>query len=387
MDTLSVLTFVNDSSSIGFIDARIYDRIKLNAKFFANDLKESPSIYSIGVNYIQPPELAINYQVVNLDKDSVYQGEDISISYNITNIGFYQSDSFTVKLDLIKSDLLRTNLLDTLIINLNPSEMLSLSHTYKSNLNDGYGNMLFNINLDTYNSVKEIYKDNNNFSISFYVNKDTTVTSVTDATVNATFDGVEILDGDYTSSNPNILINFNYPLWFPIEDTSAIKMYLDNNELSYSDFDVNYDTINRVAKFSIKPPLSDGDHNLKVFGKDVNGVFSDYPGYEKYFIVSSEFALLNLYNFPNPFSDKTFFTFILPIIPEELKIDIYTIAGRKIKEIKKTPSELIVGFNKIEWNGTDEDGDEIANGTYLYKVIIRSSEESFQLTQKLSKVK
>ena len=75
------------------------------------------------------------------------------------------------------------------------------------------------------------------------------------------------------------------------------------------------------------------------------------------------------------------------MIPEELKINIYTIAGRKIKEIKKTPSELIIGFNKIEWNSTDEDGDEIANGTYLYKVIIKSSENSYQVTQKLSRVK
>lgn len=387
IDTLSVLTFVNDSSSIGFIDAKIYDRIKLNAKFFANDLKESPSIYSMGVNYIQPPELAINYQVVNLDKDSVYQGEEVSISFNVTNIGFYRSDSFNVKLDLIKSDLMKINLLDTLISNLNPSDMILLSHNYKSNLNDGYGDMQFNINLDTDNSVKEIYEDNNNFSISFYVNKDTTITSVTEATVTATFDGVEILDGDYTSSNPNIEINFNYPLWFPIEDTSAIKIYLDNEELNYSDFVINYDTINRIAKYNIKPPLFDGDHNLKVFGKNVNGAISQYPGFEKYFTVSSEFALLNLYNYPNPFSDKTFFTFILPIMPEELKIDIYTIAGRKIKEIKKTPGELIIGFNKIEWNGTDEDGDAIANGTYLYKVIIRTSEEFYQLTQKFSKVK
>ena len=39
IDTLSVLTFINDSSSIGFIDANMYDRIKLNAKLFANDLK------------------------------------------------------------------------------------------------------------------------------------------------------------------------------------------------------------------------------------------------------------------------------------------------------------------------------------------------------------
>ena len=387
VDTLSVLSFINDSSFIGFIDPSIYSRIKLNAKFTANDLKESPSIYSLGVNYIKPPELAINYQVVSLDKDSVYQGEDISITFSITNVGFFKTDSFKVNLDLVKPDKQIINLMDTLINNLNPSETGLLTYNYKSNLNDGYGDMAFAIKVDSENSVEEIYEDNNNFNSPFYVKKDTTVTSVSEASVSATFDGLEIIDGDYTSAKPDILINFNYPLWFPIDDTSAIKIYLDNNELSYSDFNVNYDTINRIAKYNIKPPLSDGDHNLKVFGKDVNGVISSYPGYEKYFIVSSEFALLNLYNFPNPFSDKTFFTFILPIIPEEFKIDIYTIAGRKIKEIKKTPGELIVGFNKIEWNGTDEDGDEIANGTYLYKVIIRSSEESFQLTQKLSKVK
>ena len=51
------------------------------------------------------------------------------------------------------------------------------------------------------------------------------------------------------------------------------------------------------------------------------------------------------------------------------------------------PGELIIGFNRIEWNGTDEDGDKIANGSYIYKVIIRSSDKSNQLTQKLSKVK
>ena len=387
VDTLSVLSFINDSSSIGFIDPSVYSRIKLNARFTANDLKESPSIYSIGINYIQPPELAINYQVVSLDKDTVYQGEDISITFSITNVGFFKTDSFKVNLDLVKSDKQPINLLDTLINNLNPSQSILIAYNYKSNLNDGYGDMTFTIKVDTDNSVEEIYEDNNNFNSPFYVKKDTTVTSVTEASVNATFDGLEILDGDYTSSNPNILINFNYPLWFPIDDTSAIKIYLDNNELSYSDFDVNYDTINRVAKYNIKPPLSDGDHNLKVFGKDINGVMSPYPGFEKFFVVSSEFALFNLYNYPNPFSEKTFFTFILPVIPEELKINIYTIAGRKIKEIKKTPSDLVIGFNKIEWNGTDEDGDAIANGTYLYKVIIKSPENSYQLTQKLSKVK
>ncbi|MCJ7650361.1 MAG: T9SS type A sorting domain-containing protein, partial [Candidatus Lokiarchaeota archaeon] len=233
----------------------------------------------------------------------------------------------------------------------------------------------------------EIYEDNNLFIKSFYVIRDTITTSVSETSVTATFDGQEILDGDYVSSNPEILIDFSYPLWFPIDDTSAIKIYLDNIELSYSDFDVNYDTINRIIQYSFKPTILEGLHNLKVFGKDINGVIGSTPGFEKYFTVSNEFALLNLYNYPNPFSEKTSFTFILPVLPEELKINIYSIAGRKIKEIKKIMNELIVGFNKIDWDGKDEDGDVVANGSYLYKVIIRNAENSFSTTQKLSKVK
>ena len=266
---------------------------------------------------------------------------------------------------------------------MSPKQKISLSKAYTSNISDGFGDMTFRISIDDNNRVVEIYKDNNVFERPFFVIKDTTITSVDGTSVSTTFDGIDIIDGDYVSSNPNISINFNYPLWFPIDDTSAIKIFLDNNELSYSEFDVNYDTINRIAKYNIKPPLSDGDHSLRVFGEDINGVIDNSsPGFEKYFIVSSEFELLNLYNYPNPFSEITYFTFILPVIPEELKIDIYTIAGRKIKEIKKMPGELIIGFNRIEWNGTDEDGDKIANGSYIYKVIIRSSDKSNQLNSK-----
>lgn len=380
-DTLSALTFIDDSASIEFINPKIYDRIKLSAKLIANDLKVTPSIYSIGVNYIQPPELAINYQVVNIEKDTIYQGNENNISFGITNAGFYQSDSFKVKLDLVKSDLSKVNLLDTLIRNLNPSEMAFFSYTYISNKTDGYGDMSFSINLDTDNYVKEIYKDNNTFNLPFYVIKDTVIDSVTESSVTATFNGIEILDGDYTSSSPSIKINFNYPLGYPIDDTSSIKILLDNNELGYYVFDVDYDPINRIAKFRFNPALADGDHSIEVFDKDGNRVFN------KFFIVSSEFSLLNLYNYPNPFSETTLFTFILPVVPDELKINIYTIAGRKIKEIKKTSTDLINGFNKIEWDGTDDDGDKIANGSYLYKVIIRNPEKSYHSIQKLAKIK
>ncbi|MBK7629819.1 MAG: T9SS type A sorting domain-containing protein [Ignavibacteriales bacterium] len=387
IDTLDVLTFSNDSSSIQFIDPNIYPKIKLQAELFANQFKESPSISSIGVNYNLPAELAINYQVVSLDKDSVYQGGDITINFDIYNVGYSPADSFNISLELVKSDKNVILLLDTLVNNLNPTQKLSLSRIYTSNITDGYGDMKFRIKIDYLDRVVEIYKDNNLFDKSFFVIKDTTITSVDETSVSATFDGIDIVDGDYISSSPEILIKLNYPLWFPIDDTTAIQIYLDNNLISYSDFNIEYDTVNRIALHKFSTSLVDGEHSLRVFGKDVNGLISSNPGFEKVFVVSGEFKILNPYNYPNPFSDDTYFTFTLTTLPEELKISIYTIAGRKIKEIKKTFADLNVGFNKISWNGRDQDGDIIANGTYLYKIIIKNSDGTSQVTQKLSKVK
>ena len=96
---------------------------------------------------------------------------------------------------------------------------------------------------------------------------------------------------------------------------------------------------------------------------------------------------MEVYNYPNPFANETYFTFRLSQIPEEVKIRIYTIAGRLIKEIAKQSSELNYDLNKIYWNGRDEDGDVIANGTYLYKMIMKNADKVESVTQKLSKVK
>ncbi len=98
--------------------------------------------------------------------------------------------------------------------------------------------------------------------------------------------------------------------------------------------------------------------------------------------------LLQVYNYPNPFSDNTNFTFELRgiIPPEEFKIKIFTVAGRLIKEL--TPSSpLQIGFNKIYWDGKDQDGDEIANGLYFYKIISKHGDDVKTVTQKLAKVK
>ncbi|MFQ6116367.1 MAG: C25 family cysteine peptidase, partial [bacterium] len=65
-------------------------------------------------------------------------------------------------------------------------------------------------------------------------------------------------------------------------------------------------------------------------------------------------------NYPNPFTDKTTFTFFSNR-DAEVQIKIYTISGQLIRRV---PREYIFarrGFNMIEWDGRDADGDVLAN--------------------------
>jgi flagellar hook assembly protein FlgD len=108
---------------------------------------------------------------------------------------------------------------------------------------------------------------------------------------------------------------------------------------------------------------------------------------DKYFKVTNDLELQNVYNYPNPFSKETYFTFILTQIPDEVQIKIYTVAGRLIKEFKLSSSELTTNFNKIFWDGRDEDGDLIGNGVYLYKVIAKKGDRVTSTIQKLAVVR
>jgi len=101
----------------------------------------------------------------------------------------------------------------------------------------------------------------------------------------------------------------------------------------------------------------------------------------------NEANIIDVYNYPNPFKSNTHFTFRLTQKPDELKIKIYTVAGRLIRELLIPAVNLGSDFNKIEWDGRDQDGDLIANGVYIYKVIMKKNDETKEVTQKLSVVR
>ena len=58
-----------------------------------------------------------------------------------------------------------------------------------------------------------------------------------------------------------------------------------------------------------------------------------------------------------------------------------------IRELLIPAVNLGSDFNKVEWDGRDQDGDLIANGVYIYKVIMKKNDETKEVTQKLSVVR
>ena len=93
----------------------------------------------------------------------------------------------------------------------------------------------------------------------------------------------------------------------------------------------------------------------------------------------TESRVSNFLNYPNPFSTSTHFVYTLtggePL--DRFKIQIMTVSGRVVRELTQDEvGPLQVGTHQTEyaWDGTDEYGDRLANGIYLYRVVAQDAE-------------
>jgi hypothetical protein len=387
MDTLYNFASNHDSISISSINAEIYPSIKILAKLYSNQLKQSPSIFSLAANYESLPELALNYQTVRVSKDTIYQGERISIDADIYNIGKSSADSVKVVLELIDANNEHYILLDTIFTSILPYQKVNIKHKGLNTINDLYGNFYFKLKVDPNNTIREFFENNNTFISPFFVKRDT-LTSISKTSVWLRFNNREIFDWDYVEPNSEIDVEINYPVWFSIEDTSAVQIFINGIRIYSRELNFDYDTIERKMNLRYSANFNPGDHNIRVFAKDIYGRLISRPLVEKFFKVTEDAQVLRVYNYPNPVSSEgTYFTFELTQIPDEVIIRVYTISGRLLKLLKILGSELKMNFNKVFWDCKDEDGDDLANGVYIYKLSMRKGNKIQSSTQKLAILK
>lgn len=369
---------------ISSIDPVKYPYLKVILKLSSENIKDVVRIDSLIVDYLKPPEIVISNQTASVSQDTLRQGETVSLNYTIYNAGETTAQNVKVALQLFKSDGFKIMESVTAVDSIKTDNGKSYSYNYDTgSLNGSY---YFIINADPDRSLNEIYTDNNYLSVPFYVKGDESI-----PVVRVKFDEADIYDGDYISSRPDIKINISNSSIIPLTDTSSVEIYINNRRIYFKNNTglINYGFSNTNPKMIIdyKPVLEDGEYLFKVIaGNPVNSSI-ERTTVQKKFIVADKSQLLYVYNYPNPFSDMTYFTFKLTRIPDQIRIRIYTLTGRLIKEISAEGSQLKYDLNLIEWDGRDQDGSLIGNGVYIYKIILKSGSEQITTTQKLSVIR
>lgn len=86
---------------------------------------------------------------------------------------------------------------------------------------------------------------------------------------------------------------------------------------------------------------------------------------------ASDLRLHQVFNFPNPVSHSTVFTFQRTSTePIDVQVKLYTMSGRLVLEMRVPV--VSDRFVRIPWDGRDQNGDQVANGVYFYKIITRT---------------
>lgn len=376
-DTLQVN--LPDSVSLSEINPNRYTNLRL--KFDMTDstftTTEPMELKSVQFDYQPLPDVYVEREDFNFQQDSLIQGYPVTFDFKARNFGSTTVDSLKLNFYLNGLD----SLIYSPIVRVPGDSSALVEYTIETR------RLLFENKVTVFGEQRkrEYFYFNNLIDKNFFVARDSVrpVFSVK-------FDGQEIIDNDIVSSTPEVIIMLedNSPL--PL-DTSYFTIVHNNKPLRFYQPELSWSYQGPGSPFVItwKPTLKDGRQTLEVLAKDASGNFFDSTSYRIIFYVFNENDITDIYNYPNPFARTTHFTFILKgqDKPDEANIKIYTIAGRLIRDIKLSPTDLITNFNKIYWDGRDEDGDEVGNGVYLYKVIAKFPDKTKTIIQKLAKVR
>lgn len=378
-DTLTVDLSNSSGENLNFIDPVLYPQIKLRAHLTDDDGLDTPLLKGWSLSYQPVSDPAIGPRVVSINPDTVLEGEDIHIWADVYNIGMARADSVLVRFYISDPEKGRIAFDDEWVTDLAVDGFQRVETTW--NTAGARASRRVLIEIDPEDRINELCETNNSLTKGMFVLKDTLRPEIC-----ITFDGQEIIDGDYVSSRPEILITIrdNSPL--ALKDTSQVQLTLDGEILYYA---VNPEILLFIpnprgqgsgvkAQVRFTPELSDGDHLLEVVAQDATG---NSLCSRVSFRVLSELKLLKVLNYPNPFASETSFTYILTQPADQVTIKIYTLAGRLIRKLEGLPG--FAGFNHFLWDGRDQDGDPLANGVYLYKVIVKSGNQQVEVIGKL----
>lgn len=380
-DTLRILPADSTIVAPGFLNdatgGDLYSSVGLSALLSSTVATVSPLLRDWMWEFVPGPDLAISGMTVGTPALPVERGTDVSLPVTVHNIGFSGVDSATILVSLYD----RYN--KARPIAMGRVDSIPAGGTGTVGVVIATDEFPRHVTLQVQVFPSKRYKDIQPANNIAYVAFD--IVGAVGPGPQVFADGVQLMDGDFIAGTPRILVRSGTTV------PQQIELLVDGVAVGRGPGAVALTqraSVGEDQEFS--PVLSTGMHMLvaRVIQHDVTGE-ADTVRRELSVRVTDEVRILNLYNFPNPFGRETWFSFTLTgaRAPDETKIRIFTVAGRKVREIFLPGPESQVGVNKVFWDGRDNDGDELANGYYFYQVTVRVGGSAESAIGKLVKVR
>ncbi|HEX8334264.1 MAG TPA: hypothetical protein VF622_16705, partial [Segetibacter sp.] len=344
------------------------------------------------VNYTPVPEGGLAPTITYTAKDTLEVGEKLNFSIAFKNISDVQfADSIRVKVIVYDRSNVATIIPVAAKKLIAPGETTIISVPIDTKNFSGMNTLYVDVNPD--NNQPEQFHSNNFLYKNFFVRGDTY-----NPLMDVTFDGVHILNGDIVSSKPQILIKVKDESKFlALDDTSLVTVFVRYPGSNLRRFAFNTDTLRFIpadvnsgkneAMIEFSPAFlqdSDGDfYELVVRAKDKSGNAAGTTEYNVRFQVYNKPMITNTFNYPNPFTTSTAFVFTITgsQVPQNIRIQILTVTGKVVRDITKDElGPLHIGRNitEFKWDGTDQYGQKLGNGIYLYRVITNQNGKSLE---------
>ncbi|MGB3339923.1 MAG: C25 family cysteine peptidase [bacterium] len=168
-----------------------------------------------------------------------------------------------------------------------------------------------------------------------------------------------------------------------VHDTRGFYLYINQdteNKIDLRDYFMYNRNSYTTGEFNVDLVLPEAVDTLTIYVSD-----NYYNQTVETIILNAELygriAIDNFLIYPNPIQNNTGAWFTFTVSNSGLvDIKIFTIAGRLIKTISDRPIQA--GYNQIFWDGHDEYSDEISNGVYLVKALVRNQDSRDEAVEK-----
>ena len=208
---------------------------------------------------------------------------------------------------------------------------------------------------------------------------------------------VSFLNNDYRELYDNDIVFLGNSIIIQVEDESGINLmeglghnirYWFNNEDDYhivrSDEFIYTNTCGDISKGEFQIPIFGLNYGQNKLYVEIWDNFNNRSlEFITLYVEDLSYKAYDVYNFPNPFSEDTYFTFKLSLFPSDITISIFDLNGRKLKEIKQ---ECLDSFCSIYWDGKNNN-ELINNGTYIYHLKSEYNNQSFEGLYKITILK